>query len=128
MAAGENQHSSQHTALETRRSVQPLMDEETNPLANKIATVAVIGLGAALIEAELIPGILIGAAAMLMPDMFPKLGRALRPFVKGAVRAGYAVADRTRETVAEANEQLQDIVAEVKAENGSGSSGPNGQA
>jgi hypothetical protein len=90
--------------------------EETNDIGNKIATVAVVGLGAALIEAELIPGILIGAAAMLMPNVFPKFGRALRPLVKQTVRAGYALAGRAREGVAELNEQMQDIVAEVKSE------------
>lgn len=90
--------------------------EDVNDIGNKIATVAVVGLGAALIEAELIPGILIGAAAMLMPNVFPKFGKALRPLVKQTVRAGYALAGRAREGVAELNEQMQDIVAEVKSE------------
>jgi hypothetical protein len=78
--------------------------------------VAAIGIGVALIEAELIPGMLIGIAAMLAPNFLPKLGSGLRPLLKGAVRAGYALVDRTKETVAEASEQLQDIVAEVKSE------------
>jgi hypothetical protein len=91
-------------------------EEAAATLGNKVATFAVVGLGAALIEAELIPGMLLGAAAMLMPDLVPKLGRALRPIVKQTVRAGYAVVDRTREAMAEAGEQFEDIVAEVKAE------------
>lgn len=94
----------------------PASTEDANDIGNKIATVAVVGLGAALIEAELIPGILIGAAAMLMPNVFPKFGKALRPLVKQTVRAGYALAGRAREGVAELNEQMQDIVAEVKSE------------
>jgi hypothetical protein len=87
-----------------------------NSLSSKVATVAIIGLGAALIEAELIPGMLIGAAAVLAPSLFPKLGTALRPLIKATVKAGYALAAKTRETMAEAGEQLQDIVAEAKAE------------
>ena len=96
-------------ALATPEEMQPT-------IASKIATVAAIGIGAALIEAELIPGILLGVAAMLAPDLLPKIGRGMRPFIKGAVRAGYSVAERTKETIAEATEQFQDIVAEVKSE------------
>jgi uncharacterized protein DUF5132 len=95
----------------------PAPVQETNGgLGNKVATVALIGLGAALIEVELVPGILIGAAAMAMPNLLPKLGRVLRPLVKETVRAGYSLADRARESVAEVGEQFQDMVAEVKSE------------
>jgi hypothetical protein len=87
-------------------------------LGSKLATVAAIGVGVALIEAELIPGMLIGVAAMVAPGFLPKLGNGLRPLVKGAVRAGYSLAERAKEAVAEAGEQFQDIVAEVKAEHG----------
>jgi hypothetical protein len=90
--------------------------EENNDFSNRVATVAAIGIGAALIEAELIPGILIGIAAMLAPNLVPKLGTALRPLVKTVVRAGYTLVDKGREMAAETSEQLQDIVAEVKAE------------
>jgi Protein of unknown function (DUF5132) len=95
----------------------PVPAQETNGgLRSKVATVALVGLGAALIEVELIPGILIGAAAMAMPNLLPKLGKALRPLVKETVRAGYSLADRARESVAEVGEQFQDMVAEVKSE------------
>jgi hypothetical protein len=83
---------------------------------SRIATVAAIAVGAALIEVELIPGILIGIGAMLAPRFFPQLGNALRPLVKTVVRAGYALADKTKELAAETHEQFQDIVAEVKSE------------
>jgi Protein of unknown function (DUF5132) len=95
----------------------PAPAQETNGgLGSKAATVALVGLGAALIEVELVPGILIGAAAMAMPNLLPKLGKALRPLVKEAVRAGYSLAGRAREGVAEVGEQFQDVVAEVKSE------------
>lgn len=90
--------------------------EDTNEVGSKIATVAAIGIGAALIEAELIPGILIGIGAMLAPKLVPQLGSALRPLVKSVVKAGYSLAEKGREIAAETSEQIQDIVAEVKAE------------
>lgn len=81
-----------------------------------MATVAIVGVAVALIEVELIPGMLIGVAAMLAPKLLPRLGNVFRPMVKGAVRAGYALAERTKVTMAEASEQFQDITAEVRAE------------
>ncbi len=77
-----------------------------------LATAALVGIGVALIEPELIPGLLIGAGAFLAPKLLPALGNALRPAVKGLVKAGMAV----RETVAEAGEHFEDIVAEARAE------------
>lgn len=94
--------------------------DDSDALTSKLATVAAVGIGAALIEVELIPGMLLGVAAMLVPNLLPRLGNGLRPLVKGAVRAGYAVADRTKETVAEASEHFQDIVAEVRSEQHAG--------
>lgn len=90
--------------------------EESSAITSKLATVAAVGVGAALLEIELIPGMLLGVAAMLVPDLLPRLGNGIRPLVKSAVRAGYSVAERTKETVAEASEEFQDIVAEVRSE------------
>lgn len=81
-----------------------------------VGTVALVGLGVALIEEELLAGMAIGVAAMAFPALVPRMGAALRPLLKSAVRAGYGVAARTRETVAEMSEQFQDVVAEVRAE------------
>jgi hypothetical protein len=108
----------EHT-LESPRSGQT--DLHTDPIdqtkpGSYIATVALVGLGVALLEVELIPGMLIGVAAMLFPKLVPRLGTVVRPIVKSAVRAGMVVTERARETVAEATEQVQDIVAEVRAQ------------
>lgn len=94
----------------------PVPDQQGGIFGNKLATVALVGVGAALIEAELIPGILIGVAAVMMPDILPKLGKVMRPLVKETVRAGYTLTERARESMAEMSEQVQDIVAEVKTE------------
>jgi hypothetical protein len=90
--------------------------EMDNILGSKLATVAAVGIGVALIEAELIPGMLIGIGAMLAPNLLNRFGAGLRPLVKGAVRAGYALVEQAKETMAEASEQYQDIVAEVHSE------------
>ena len=91
-------------------------NNQADTLGGKVATVAAVGLAAALIETELIPGMLLGVAAVLAPDLLPRIGSGLRPLLKSAVRAGYSIAEKTRETVAEAGEQFQDIVAEVRSE------------
>ena len=81
-----------------------------------VATAAVIGIGAALIEVELIPGLIIGAGAILLGKMFPEIGSYARPMLKGVVRAGLSAGQKLREVVAEANEEVHDLVAEVKHE------------
>ena len=79
-------------------------------------TCGVIGVGIALIETSLIPGMLIGAALALAPKYAPNLGDVFRPLFKVAVRGVYKVAQKTREIVAEAGEQVQDLMAEARFE------------
>jgi predicted trehalose synthase len=109
-AAGHNPPAAeQHLSSEAPTSKQ-------DDLIGKVATVAVIGLGVALIEVELIPGLILGAAAAFLPNLMPKLGGSLRPAMKSTVRASYKFAQKTREAFAEASEQVQDMVAEAKLE------------
>src|SRR5579871_741270 len=81
-----------------------------------LATAALVGVGVAILEPEFIPGMLIGAGALLAPKILPGLGNFLRPMVKGVVKAGYAATMTLREAAAEAGENVQDIVAEARAE------------
>ncbi|SRR5271169_4703700 len=81
-----------------------------------VATVAVVGVGAAAFEAALLPGIVLGVAAMLVPQFLPKMGAALNPMFRSTVRGAYKIGQKTREMMAEAHEQVHDIVAEVHAE------------
>jgi hypothetical protein len=78
-------------------------------------TVGVICVGAALFEAALIPGMVIGVAAMLAPKALPKLGAAVEPAFREAVRGTYKLGQKARHIIAEAEEQVHDIVAEEKA-------------
>jgi hypothetical protein len=50
-----------------------------------VATVAVVGIGAAVFEAALLPGIVLGVAAMWLPRYYPKMGEALKPLFKSNV-------------------------------------------
>jgi hypothetical protein len=86
-----------------------------NDIVAKAATIAVVGVGVALISTELIPGMLIGLAAAFLPGVGPKL----KPLLKSTVRAGYSAVQKTRELVAEASEQMQDVVAEARADHAS---------
>lgn len=47
----------------------------------------------------------------------PRLAGALNPLLKSTVRGTYKLAQKSKEMFAEAQEQVHDIVAEVKAEN-----------
>jgi hypothetical protein len=77
-----------------------------------LSTAVLIGIGA-LIEPELLVGMAIGAGIVYGSRYLPDLvGGVLRPMVRTVVKAGYA----TAEVVSEATEQVQDMVAELRAE------------
>lgn len=85
-------------------------------VAPQLGTVAAVAVATALIEAELLPAVLIGAGAALLPKLLPGVGYALRPVLKTVIRAGYSAVNTAQQWAAEASEQVQDVVAEVQAE------------
>jgi hypothetical protein len=87
-----------------------------NDVVATAATVVVVGLGAAVFEAALLPGLVLGVAAMWAPQYFPKMGEALNPLFRSTVRGAYKLSHKTKEMMAEAQEQFHDIAAEVHAE------------
>lgn len=90
--------------------------EDRSGVVTTVATVAVIAIAAAAFEAALLPGIVLGVAAVWLPKHFPKMGAALNPLFRTTVRGAYKIRQKTQEMMAEAHEQVQDIVAEVDAE------------
>jgi len=90
--------------------------EHTNEAMTVAATVGVVAVGAALFEVALLPGIALGVAAMLAPKYVPKVGSAVTPMFRSSVRGIYKFGQKSREMMAEAKEQVNDIVAEVHAE------------
>ena len=54
--------------------------------------------------------------AVLAPVLLPAAGYVVRPLIKGVVKAGLTFKDMAVGAVAEAGEQMSDLVAEAKAE------------
>ena len=92
-------------------------------LVPQLGIAALAGVAVAAIEAELLPGLLIGVGVMLAPKLVPGLGNVMRPLGKILVRVGYEVAVKAQEVIAEASEQVQNMVAEIKMEKAAGQTG-----
>jgi hypothetical protein len=101
---------------------QPEHDGDDGP--SKLLTVGVVVVGAALLEAAWIPGILIGAAAAVAPRYLPKLGERVQPLFNSTVRGAYKLGRKARSAVGEVREQMSDIAAEVDAEDVAVASAP----
>src|SRR5215475_12206282 len=117
MSTSHNGHDSSHAehVEEAPHEAAAHEDHENGGLNKTVATVAVVAAGAALFEAALLPGIVIGVAAVAAPKYLPKLGAALNPLFKSTVRGTYKLAQKSREMFAEAKEQVHDTLAELKA-------------
>jgi hypothetical protein len=89
-----------------------ILEEEGSSLLGTLIT----GVAVAFIKPDLLPGMAVGVAAALGPKLLPAVGSLLRPAIKTAVRAGYTTAVATRGVVAEAGEQVQDMIAEARAD------------
>jgi hypothetical protein len=111
-----NGHDPAHSEHHEQVAADAHEGQENGGLNKTVATVVVVGAAAALFEAALIPGIVIGVAAVAAPKYLPKLGAALNPLFKSTVRGTYKLAQKSREMFAEAHEQFHDTLAEVKAE------------
>src|SRR3984885_5903131 len=103
-------------ALEAHDASAPHAGDHANEAITVAATVGVVAVGAALFEVALLPGIALGVCAMLAPKYVPKVGAALTPMFRSSVRGMYKLGQKSREMMAEAKEQVHDIVAEVHAE------------
>ncbi len=101
--------------LEAPAEDTEITQEEGDMIAT-VATVGVIGIGVAIVEAALLPGVILGVAAVAAPKYVPKLGSWLGPMFKSTVRGVYRFSQKTKEFMAETHEHVQDIVAEVDAE------------
>ncbi len=96
---------------------------QDSELSNKVVIGAVI-VGAAIFETALIPGILIGAAASLAPQYFPKLEKRIQPLFSSSIRGVYKLGRKARTVVGDIQEHIGDIAAEVHAEEAAKASEP----
>jgi hypothetical protein len=70
-----------------------------------------------LFKGETSKGVAIGfAAAMLAPVVVPILTQTARPLARTLIKTGILLYHKSRETLAEAEETFDDLVAEVRAE------------
>lgn len=122
MAAQQDRMSSLHHDASSRStdrnaeasSIQGRHEEDTT--AESTAIAVAVGVGAALIKTQWIPGILIGAGAVLLGRMYPRMGAYIRPAVKAMVSTGLTMTEQVREMAAEVGEQMQGVIDEVQSE------------
>jgi hypothetical protein len=102
---------------ESQRRRRSSMSEQAGPedVGSLLPAAALIGIGA-LIEPELLGGMLLGAGAVLATRALPIVGGILRPIVSTVVRAGYAAAMKANEVVSEASEDVQDMIAKARSD------------
>ncbi len=88
--------------------------EPHSGISGTAIAVTAVGIGAVAFETALLPGVILGVAAMWLPH---DVRQALAPLGKSTVRGVYRIGQKSRELIADVQEQIQDIVAEVDAEN-----------
>jgi hypothetical protein len=72
-----------------------------------------------------LPGVLVGVGvALAAPILLPAAAAGVRPLAKALIKGGLVVAESVQEVVAEAGEQLSDLVAEVREERTNGATAP----
>jgi hypothetical protein len=72
----------------------------------------VVGIGAAL------------AVTVLAPVLIPAISTVGRPLAKSLLKAGLMLYEKSREAVAVAGESVEDLVAEIRAEDATREAGP----
>ena len=92
---------SEHVHAPENEGVEPAGEDRSDMVAT-VATVAVVGIAAAAFEAALLPGIVLGVAAVAAPKYLPKMGAALNPVFRSTVRGAYKIGQKTKEMLAEA--------------------------
>lgn len=126
MVTGNGNGAAANGTAEPAESTAAGGGERNTDMVTAAATVGVIFVGAALIEVALIPGMIIGGAAILAPKYLPKVGAGLQPLVASTIRGAYKFGRKARETFAEAQEHVHDLVAEVHAEDQVPGAAPTG--
>lgn len=107
--------SDDHEKSSSNETSNEILDSDSNIVAT-MAAVGLVGAGVVIFEAALLPGVVLGVAAMAAPQILPRLGVVANPILKSTVRGFYKASRKTKEFVAETQEQVQDIVAEIEQE------------
>jgi hypothetical protein len=87
-------------------------------LSSAIAIVGPIGAGVFLYEAVLIPGILLGIATIAATKHTGDVKSTFYPVVKSTLHSVHTTSQHAKEFIAETQERMQDILAEIEADQG----------
>jgi hypothetical protein len=69
------------------------------------------------LKGNIVTGLAIGiGAAVLGPVLIPALANVAKPLVKAAIKGGILLYEKGKESVAEAGEMVEDLMAEAKVE------------
>jgi hypothetical protein len=69
------------------------------------------------LKGNVLTGLAIGiGASIFAPQVIPALAGVVKPIAKAAIKGGLMLYEKSKESVAEVGEMMEDIVAEVKAE------------
>ncbi|MBF0557822.1 MAG: DUF5132 domain-containing protein [Nitrospirae bacterium] len=69
------------------------------------------------LKGNVLTGLAIGiGASIFAPQVIPALAGVIKPIAKAAIKGSLVLYEKSKETVAEVGEMMEDIVAEVKAE------------
>jgi hypothetical protein len=100
----------------TEGSPEETRDDRGTDIVTATATIGAIGVVVALFDVALIPGMVIGVAAAFAPRYVPRVGERLEPLFDRTVKGAVKLTKKARSAVAEAQERVDDIAAEVDAE------------
>lgn len=101
---------------DTGNTAEEHLQRTPSDIGPQLGAAAAVAVATAIIEAELLPAVLIGAGATLLPRLVPGAGDVLRPMLRSAVRFGVAAFSKAQQWAAEASEEVQDVMAEIRAE------------
>lgn len=85
-------------------------------LSSALTTIGPAGAGNIIFEAALVPGILLGIAAIAVTKRATEVKSTLFPIVKSTILSVKITSQHARELIAETQEKMEDILAEIEAE------------
>lgn len=85
-------------------------------LSSALTTIGPVGAGNIIFEAALVPGILLGVAAIAVTKRATEVKSTLFPIVKSTILSVKITSQHARELIAETQEKMEDLLAEIEAE------------
>ena len=100
---------------ETEAGAQGASAEPARKARRRGLAATAVAIGAVLLEPELLPGIVIGAAAAMAPKLFPRVAAYLRPVTQTVQGAAQMALDKGRELRRKAQERVAEMARRANA-------------